>query len=122
MADRIWFKSPKHTGQSSESCEQRLADALKARDELLKERPSLQAYQAEIDRTLQNVIGHEERMAVLAMMMEAKIRELGDSLGQLLSVTNKADPSSKRLDGKTGREHRRYHPAQPEASSAAAPH
>ncbi len=118
MAERLWFKSPKLTGQSGVSCEQRLADAIKARDELLKERPSLQAYQAEIDRALQNVIGHEERMAVLGMMMEAKIRQLGDSFARLVPVNHKSGRDSKSLDGKCGGDRLRRLTAQTEASPA----
>ncbi|MGC9965847.1 MAG: hypothetical protein ABSE08_10615 [Syntrophobacteraceae bacterium] len=91
MAERIWFQAPKNIGQSSVPCEQRLAEALKARDQLLKERPSLQAYQAEIDRSLQNVIGSEDRMTVLGVMMEVKLHELRDSFAALQSATHKYD-------------------------------
>lgn len=91
MAERIWFQTPKNIGRSSVSCERRLAEAIEARDRLLKERPSLQAYQAEIDRALQNVIGYEDRMTVLGVMMEGKLRELGDSFAALQAVTHKYD-------------------------------
>jgi flagellar motility protein MotE (MotC chaperone) len=91
MAERLRFQSPKNIGSPTASCEERLAEALKARDQLLKERPSLQAYQDEIDRALQNVIGYEDRMAVLGVMMEAKLQELGNSLAALQTVTRRFD-------------------------------
>ena len=47
--------------------------ALKERDALLEERPDLQEYQKEIDRLLDNAGTPENRMTVLALMMEAKI-------------------------------------------------
>ena len=91
MAERICFQTPPNIGHSSTPCEKRLSEALKARDQLLKERPSLQAYQAEIDRALQNVYGYEDRMAVLGVMMEAKLHELRNSFAALKSVTHKYD-------------------------------
>jgi flagellar motility protein MotE (MotC chaperone) len=91
MAERIWFQTPPNAGRSLAPSEQRLAEALKAKDRLLKERPSLQAYQDEIDRALQNVIGYEDRMAVLGVMMEAKLHELRESFEALQSVTHKYD-------------------------------
>jgi hypothetical protein len=87
MAERLWFQTPKNIGRPTASCEQRLSEALEARDRLLRERPSLQSYQDEIDRALQNVIGYEDRMAVLGVMMEAKLLELGNSLAGLQSAT-----------------------------------
>ena len=108
MAKRLEFRSPKISmGKSEESCEQRLAEAIRARDELLKEKPSLRAYQAEIDRALKNVIGHEERMAVLGMMMEAKLRELGDAFSQLAAATGKSRLALRRLDAECEEERRR---------------
>jgi flagellar motility protein MotE (MotC chaperone) len=102
MAERLWFQSPKDIGEPEVSCEQRLAEALEAKEQLLKERPSLQAYQAEIDRALQNVIGYEERMAVLGLMMEAKLHELQNSIAGLQSVTHKFDSLLTTVRGKTG--------------------
>ena len=91
MAERIRFRTPEYIGTTSTPSSQRLAEALDARDQLLKERPSLLVYQAEIDRALQNVIGHEDRMAVLVVMMEAKLRELKSSFIRLQGATDKYD-------------------------------
>jgi len=53
------------------------------RDRLLKEHPHLQAYQDEIDRMLAGAGSSENRMAVLGLMMEAKLNELQDQLSRL---------------------------------------
>jgi hypothetical protein len=61
-------------------------EARKERDRLLKEYPDLIEYQKEIDRCLDNAGGSENRMAVLAVMMEAKLKELQDELSHLSVV------------------------------------
>lgn len=92
MAQRLWYQSPKNVVEKSDTdYEKALAEAIEARDKLLRERPSLQAYQDEIDRALQNVIGYEDRMAVLGVMMEAKISQLRDSVSELQSVAHRLD-------------------------------
>lgn len=53
------------------------------RDRLLKEHPHLQACQDEIDRMLAGAGSSENRMAVLGLMMEAKLNELKDQLSRL---------------------------------------
>ncbi len=60
--------------------------ARKERDRLLEEYPDLREYQKEIDRCLDNAGGAENRMAVLAVMIEAKLRELQDELSHLSVV------------------------------------
>ncbi len=61
-------------------------EARKERDRLLQEDPDLREYQKEIDRYLDNAGGSENRMAVLAVMIEAKLKELQDELSHLSSV------------------------------------
>jgi len=53
------------------------------RDRLLREHPHLQAYQDEIDHMLEGAGSTENRMAVLGLMMEAKLNELKDQLSRL---------------------------------------
>jgi dsDNA-specific endonuclease/ATPase MutS2 len=60
--------------------------ARKERDRLLKEYPDLREYQKEIDRCLDNAGSAENRMAVLAVMIEAKLKELQDELSHLSIV------------------------------------
>ena len=61
-------------------------EARKKRDRLLEEYPDLREYQKEIDRCLDNAGGAENRMAVLAVMIEAKLKELQDELLHLSGV------------------------------------
>ena len=61
-------------------------EARKERNRLLKEYPDLREYQKEIDRYLDNAGSAENRMAVLAVMIEAKLKELQDELSHLSFV------------------------------------
>ena len=53
------------------------------RDRLLEEYPELREFQKKIDRYLDNAGSAENRMAVLGIMMEAKLKELQDELTHL---------------------------------------
>jgi len=72
-------------------------EARKERDRLIEEYPDLREYQKEIDRCLDNAGSAENRMAVLAVMIEAKLKELQDELSHLSvvlhSVSKSASPS-----------------------------
>ena len=57
--------------------------AQRERDRLLKERPELKGFQKEIDRRLNNAGDSENRMAVLGIMMESKLKDLRDQLSYL---------------------------------------
>jgi hypothetical protein len=61
-------------------------EAREERNRLLKEYPYLREYQKEIDRCLDNAGSSENRMTVLAVMIEAKLKELHDELAQLSFV------------------------------------
>ncbi len=82
--------------------EDMLSAALKARERFLKQHPELQAYQDEIDRTLEKVIGYENRMAVLVFMMEGKLYELRESVAQLQPVATRLAAIAK-SGGEAGR-------------------
>jgi len=60
--------------------------ARKERDRLLKEHPNLREFQNHIDRCLDNAGSSENRMAVLAILIEAKLKELQDELSHLSSL------------------------------------
>jgi dsDNA-specific endonuclease/ATPase MutS2 len=60
--------------------------ALQERDRLLEEHPELREFQNEIDRCLDNAGSSENRMAVLAIMMEAKLKDLRDELSHLSTL------------------------------------
>lgn len=57
--------------------------ARKERDRLLNEYPDLKEFQKKIDSCLDNAGSSENRMAVLAIMIEAKLKELQDELSHL---------------------------------------
>ena len=68
------------------SSQEILEEALNAREQFLKEHPDLQPFQDEIDRIMEKTVGFENRMAVLAFMIETKLYELKDSIAQLESA------------------------------------
>ena len=57
--------------------------ARQERDRLLNEYPDLKEFQKKIDRCLENAGSSENRMAVLGIMIEAKLKELRDELSHL---------------------------------------
>ena len=67
-----------------------LEEAIKAREKFLKEHPELQPFQDEIDRIMAKTVGFENRMSVLAFMIQTKLFQLRDSITELRAVTLKA--------------------------------
>ncbi len=57
--------------------------ARQERDRLLNEHPDLKEFQKKIDRCLDNAGSSENRMAVLGIMIEAKLKDLQDELSHL---------------------------------------
>ena len=57
--------------------------ARQERNRLLEEHPELKEFQKKIDRCLDNAGSSENRMAVLGIMIEAKLKELQDELSHL---------------------------------------
>ena len=68
---------------SKKTSQEMLEEALKAREKFLKEQPHLQSFQDEIDRILEKTVGFENRMSVLAFMIQIKLYELRDSIAKL---------------------------------------
>jgi hypothetical protein len=66
-----------------------LEKALEAREQFLREQPHLRSFQDEIDRILEKTVGFENRMSVLAFMMEAKLYELKEAVASLHSTAVK---------------------------------
>lgn len=81
-----------------ENYHEELELALKAREQFLKEQPHLQAFQDEIDRILEKTVGFENRMAVLAFMMEVKLSELKAVIADLQS-SFKVQPNKTKVKG-----------------------
>ncbi|MEN6441051.1 MAG: hypothetical protein ABFD97_20985 [Syntrophobacter sp.] len=73
-----------HRRRSDASSEMTLDDAIEAREQYLRENPHLREFQAEIDATLRNVVGFENRMVVLGLMMEARMYQLKAIIAGLL--------------------------------------
>lgn len=63
--------------------------ARQERDRLLNEYPDLKEFQKKIDRRLDNAGSSENRMAVLGIMIEAKLKELQDELSHLSFLMRK---------------------------------
>ena len=63
-----------------------LQSALEDRERFLQQHPGLRAYQAEIDRLLDNSGNSQGRMAVLATLMQGKLLELQRELCSLTNV------------------------------------
>jgi hypothetical protein len=85
MGNRLSVHKKSSTFSTSELIELG-KEARKERDRLLEEYPDLREYQKEIDRRLDNAGSAENRMAVLAVMIEAKLKELQDELSHLSFV------------------------------------
>ena len=66
--------------------EKTLADALAERDHFLKNHPKYQALQKDINKMLDKAGSPDNRMAVLAVLMEAKLLELQKELRHLNAV------------------------------------
>ena len=65
--------------------------ALEERNRLLATSPELRGFQMEIDRRLNMAGNHEARMAVLVVMIEAKLMELRDNLSCLYFLNQQVE-------------------------------
>jgi hypothetical protein len=84
MAHRFKLNIPaQRTPTGSWDPEQRLAYALRQRELFLEKKPQHRKLQHEIDQLLEKAGTTENRMAVLAVLMEGKMIELHSQLQQL---------------------------------------
>lgn len=83
MAHLLQMNALKRDTEETWNPDQVLAEALAERAEFLKKYPELQAFQDEIDTMLDKAGSAENRMQVLAMLMEAKLIELNGELRDL---------------------------------------
>jgi len=65
---------------------ERLQAAIDARDRYLANHPHLAAYQAEIDRIMDNSGNREGRMAVLGTLIQGKMLEMKNELEKLMGL------------------------------------
>lgn len=74
------------SGPSSWDPKQSLADALEQRERFLEQYPKYRKFQHEIDRLLDKAGSSENRMRVLALLMETKLIEMQAQLKKLNSI------------------------------------
>jgi hypothetical protein len=90
MANRVRHPSPRRHQDDAWNSESALAQALAEKAEFLDRHPEYRQYQKEIDRLLDKAGTMENRMAVLAMLMEGKLLELHRQLQKLNGILIKA--------------------------------
>jgi hypothetical protein len=90
MANRVRPPSSRRHLDDTWNSESALAQALAEKAEFLDQHPEYREYQKEIDRLLDKAGTMENRMAVLAMLMEGKLLELHQQLQKLNGILIKA--------------------------------
>ena len=94
MGREIKFNHPHNEETDSWDAEQALVRALYERDRFLEMNPQYLEFQQEIDYMMNKAGNTENRMAVLAMLMEKKIEQLNEQFQKLSSALHeKATPS-----------------------------
>jgi hypothetical protein len=98
MANRLKLQLPDRAYDAPWNPEKALADALAEKMEFLDQHPEYRGFQKEIDRLLDKAGTPENRMTVLAMLMEGKLVELHQQLQKLNSALLKtgAKPAADR--------------------------
>lgn len=86
MAHRLHINTAQRKTLETWDPDAQLSDALAERARFLKKYPAYQSFQREIDHILDKAGTPENRMAVLALLMEAKLIELHDQLKHLNRV------------------------------------
>ncbi len=90
MAQRFKLNIPAHRVPTDRwDPEQQLADALRQRKRFLDKKPQYRKLQHEIDQLLEKAGTVENRMAVLAMLMEAKTIELHTQMQRLNRIAQR---------------------------------
>ena len=79
-------KGNQATYQQHTTTNERLQKALAERDQFLERLPHLRAYQAEIDRVLDNSGNTQGRMAVLGTLLQGKLLEMQRELYKLTKI------------------------------------
>ena len=85
MQDR-WEQDFRNQKRGPASAMDLLQAALAERDQFLKERPHMQAYQDEIDSLLDKSGNHQGRLAVLGTLMQGKLLEIQRELFHLNQI------------------------------------
>ena len=91
MARKLHLNIAENRTTSSWDPEKALAEALSEKARLLQNNPGLRSLQNEIDILLEKAGGSQNRMAVLAMLMEGKLIELSQQLKNLNHMLTKTE-------------------------------
>ncbi|MFZ1986212.1 MAG: hypothetical protein WAU91_17500 [Desulfatitalea sp.] len=83
MAHRLQINARRSAPGQEWNPERQLAEALAERALFLEKYPQYRTYQREIERMLDQAGTSENRMAVLALLIEAKLIEMHDQLKRL---------------------------------------
>ncbi len=86
MARKLKVDTAAAAHQSSWDPEKALAQALAERSQFLETYPQYRTFQAEIDRMLDKAGSADNRMAVLAMLIEGKLVELSQEFKKLNNI------------------------------------
>ena len=86
MANRLRLQLSDRAHDAPWNPEEALAAALAEKMEFLNQHPEYREFQQEIDRLLDNAGTPENRMTVLAMLMEGKLIELHQQLHKLNGI------------------------------------
>lgn len=86
MANRLRLQLPQRHHDAPWNPETALANALNERTEFLNQHPQYLALQSDIDQLLDKAGSPENRMTVLAMLMEGKLIELHHQLKKLNQI------------------------------------
>lgn len=74
---------------------EKLDRAIRERDLFLEKNPHMEKYQREIDRHMRGAGSSENRMAILAMMMNAKLMELQEQCKALVAQAGRMEKALK---------------------------
>jgi hypothetical protein len=86
MASKFKLRIASEKHPDIRNSEKTLTDALAERDLFLENHPKYKAFQNEINKILDKAGNPENRMAVLAVLMEAKLLELQKELRHLNTI------------------------------------
>jgi hypothetical protein len=86
MARKLKFKTNKTTSPSGWDHEQALADALAERSRFLEQYPQYTEFQSEIDKMLDKAGSSDNRIAVLAMLIEGKLIEMSREFNKISAI------------------------------------
>lgn len=86
MAHKLKFNTARTASPSNWNHEKALADALAERSRFLEQYPQYAEFQSEIDKMLDKAGSSENRMAVLAMLIEGKLIEMSREFNKISAI------------------------------------